>query len=234
MKTPGKLYLIPCPISDLTTVIPENTRQVIKNTDYFLVENVRSARRYISSLKLGLKIEGLRFELLDKNSSPSDILNLLGPVREGRNAGIISEAGCPGVADPGSLAVKTAHKIGIQVIPLVGPSSILMALMGSGFSGQAFAFHGYLPIDKMDRAKEIRSLEAVANKSGQSQIFMETPYRNDNLLTSLLEVCQPQTLLCIATGINSDEESIKTNTIQFWRNNPIVIGKVPTIFAFGR
>lgn len=228
----GKLFLIPTVIADSTEsqVIAPQVREVIGNLGYFLVENIRTARRYISSLKLGLVIEELEFELLDKKTKPEQIKKYLQTVLDGKDVGIISESGCPGVADPGAVAVSIAHDLGIQVVPLVGPSSILLALMGSGFSGQSFAFSGYLPIDKREREQRIKSLEKLA-RGGQTQIFMDTPYRNQKLLEDLLRVCNGDTMLSIAKGITSSEEIILTKKVKDWKSVKIDLNKVPTIFS---
>ncbi|MEQ9425462.1 MAG: SAM-dependent methyltransferase [Cyclobacteriaceae bacterium] len=234
MSNAGKLYLIPSIIAaESQDSIPEATTSIIKSLDYFLVENVRSARRYISSLKLSITIEDLQFEVYDKKTSFEDIINLLLPIQNGKNGGVISEAGCPGIADPGSLAVSAAHQFGIQVVPLVGPSSIFMALMASGFSGQSFAFHGYLPIDKSDRIKKIKEIERHAIKSEQTQIFMETPYRNDQLLEALIKTCNTRTRLCVAANLNSTNEMIKNLSIQKWKNEKTSYNKIPVIFLLG-
>lgn len=234
MSNSGQLYLIPSPVAPETTqVIPAHTQNVLRGLDYFLVENIRTARRYISSLKLGIQIEDLQFELYDKKTSFKEIMTLLEPISRGKNGGIISEAGCPGIADPGALAVQAAHQLKIKVVPLVGPSSIFLALMGSGFNGQAFTFNGYLPIDKEERKKKIKILENLALKNGQCQIFMETPYRNEALFTSLKEVCNGNTKLCVASGITSSSEMIATLTISAWKKTSIDINKIPTIFILG-
>ena len=235
MNNTGKLYLIPSAIAEeTTTVIPESTRSSIPNLDYFLVENLRSARRFISSLKLGIKIEELQFELYDKKTTFEEIMDLLLPVQAGKDAGIISEAGCPGVADPGAIAVDAAHQLGIQVVPLVGPSSILMALMASGFSGQSFVFHGYLPIDKNERKQKIRELERVAVKTGQTQIFMETPYRNDQMLKSIIETCNLNSRLCVAANLTSTNEKVVNLSIGSWRKEKASFQKQPVVFLIGR
>ncbi len=234
MNQSGKLYLIPSTLAENTTqVIPEYTKLVIKELNYFLVENIRSARRYISSLKLGVSIENIQFELYDKQTQPEEVLNLLIPISNGQNVGVISEAGCPGIADPGALAVQAAHQLNIKVVPLVGPSSIFLALMASGFNGQSFAFQGYLPINKEDRKKKVKHLESLVLKSGQCQIFMETPYRNQALLESILETCHPNTRLCVAAGLTSPTELIDTISVGGWRNKSIHISKIPTIFILG-
>jgi 16S rRNA (cytidine1402-2'-O)-methyltransferase len=195
-----------------------------------LVENIRTARRFISSLKVEKNIPDLEFEVLDKNTSAEEVKNLLLPVINGADAGIISEAGCPGIADPGAVAVKYAHNYGIKVVPLVGPSSILLALMASGFSGQSFVFHGYLPIEAKDREKSIKEIELMAMKKNQTQIFMETPYRNEKLFQDLLKYCRPDTLLCIAKDITGENEYINTLPISDWKSSAPEIQKSPVIF----
>ncbi|MDN3204984.1 SAM-dependent methyltransferase [Algoriphagus sediminis] len=228
----GKLYLIPNVLAENTAdqVISPQIREVITNTKVFLVENLRTSRRYISSLKLGVKIEELHMEILDKHSSPESINRLMQPLFNGADIGVISEAGCPGIADPGALAVEYAHQKGIQVVPLSGPSSMFMALMASGFSGQSFAFHGYLPIDKRERASKIKSLENESAKESRSQIFMETPFRNNQLLKDLSNTLNPGTKLCIAKNITGSDELIQTKTIAAWKKSPIDLHKIPTVF----
>lgn len=227
----GKLYLIPTVISEKQTdVIPEQVRQVVKHTDYFLVENLRTARRFISSLKLGLNIEELHFELLDKNTPVIEVERLMKPVFEGRNIGVLSESGCPGIADPGSVAVKYAHAHDIKVVPLVGPSSIFLSLMASGFNGQNFTFHGYLPIDKKALESTIRQLENESRKNNQTQIFIEAPYRNNQLLENLIKTCHQETLLCVARDISGADEYIKTAKVKDWKSIQVELHKVPTVF----
>src|SRR5690349_13105382 len=196
----GKVYLIPNVIADDTQeqVIPLHVRTALSGIKHFLAEDIRTARRYFSSLKLFPSIEALQFEVLNKDTDPNTLHSLLAPVFEGNDIGIISEAGCPGIADPGSLAVKFAHDHGIRVMPLVGPSSLLLALMGSGLNGQRFAFHGYLPIDKHEFSKAVRELEKESRKNNQSQVFIETPYRTDATLAALIQVLRDDTQLSIA------------------------------------
>lgn len=227
-----RLFLIPTIIADDTEqkLITQEVREVIQSLDFFLVENIRTARRYISKLKLGLTIEELHFELLDRKTKPDQVeayFNLSGD----KDIGILSESGCPGIADPGAVAVSVAHRKGLQVVPLSGPSSIFMALMGSGFNGQSFVFHGYVPIDKKDREKKIRALEDAAIKLHQTQIFMDTPYRNQKLFEHLLKICRPDTLLSVARGITGSEELIRTRSIGEWRKEKINLHKTPTIFS---
>lgn len=228
----GNVYLIPCTISDDTSdkVIPPHVTENLKNIKYFLAENIRTARRFISSLKLGINIEELQFEVLDKKTSSSEMKEYFKPVFEGNDMGILSEAGCPGIADPGSLAVNFAHQQNIRVVPLVGPSSILMALMASGFNGQSFVFHGYVPIDSAEREKFIKEVENQAKVKNQTQIFMETPYRNDKLLTDLLSFCHANTLLCIAKDVTGKDEMIHTQTIKNWKTKVPPLHKSPVIF----
>jgi len=228
----GKVYIIPNVISENTQeeVIPAQVKNAILACDFFLVESIRTARRYISSLKLGLVIDDLRFETLDKNTSIEDCIDLIQPILEGENAGIISESGCPGIADPGARLVHMAHQFNIKCIPIVGPSSILMALMASGFNGQSFAFHGYLPIDKKDRQQRIKGLEKESKEKDQTQIFMDTPYRNEQLLVDILKVARKDTFLCIARDITGEKELVITKSIGKWKAGDIALNKVPTIF----
>ncbi|MFC3879061.1 SAM-dependent methyltransferase [Algoriphagus namhaensis] len=229
----GKLFLIPNVLAENTSesVITPQVKEVISKTKVYLVENLRTTRRYISSLKLGVNIEELHMEILDKNTAPETINRLMQPLLNGADIGVISEAGCPGIADPGALAVAHAHSKGIQVVPLSGPSSMFMALMGSGFSGQSFAFHGYLPIDKRERSAALRKLEVESLKESRAQIFMETPFRNNQLLEDLLSNLSPQTKLCIAKNITGTDELILTKTIAEWKKHSIDLHKIPTVFV---
>lgn len=229
----GKLFLIPNVIAPNTEdgVISTQIRDVISSLDFFLVENVRTARRFISSLKLGVEIESLTFEVLDKKSEPKDVSRWLQKAENGQDIGVISESGCPGIADPGALAVSIAHQKDIQVVPLSGPSSIFMALMASGFNGQSFAFHGYLPIDKTQREKKIKAIEKIAAKESQTQIFMDTPYRNQKLLEDLLKICASSTKLSIAKDVTGQTEFIKTLSIHEWKSCTLDLHKIPVIFC---
>lgn len=227
-----KLYMIPMVIADNTEqdVISDQVKHVIKSLDYFLVENVRTARRYISKLRLGLVIEELGFDVLDRKTKPEQVEEYFARAN-GKNIGILSESGCPGIADPGAVAASVAHRQGLRVVPLSGPSSIFMALMGSGFNGQSFVFHGYVPIDKKDREKKIREMEDAAARLRQTQIFMDTPYRNQKLFEHLLKACHANTLLSVAKGITGDEEFISTKSIGEWKRVKINLHKTPTIFS---
>ena len=227
------LFLIPTVLADDTsgTVLSPQITDTVLNLDTFFVENVRTARRFISSLKLGKVIDELTFFELTKDTPLTETRQQLLDLT--KNAGIISEAGCPGVADPGAVAVKLAHEIGIKVVPLVGPSSILLALMASGMSGQSFTFHGYLPIDKVQRKKAIQQLERDAQMRNQTQIFMETPFRNNQLMEAVLETCQSDTSLCVASSITGSDEFIKTLPVRQWRKEKPDLHKKPTIFLIG-
>jgi 16S rRNA (cytidine1402-2'-O)-methyltransferase len=232
MNLLGKLYLIPSVLAEGTSqeVISPQVKDVISHTTHYLVENLRTARRYISSLKLGIEIEALDLQILDKNTGSQDLNLLMRPIFEGKDLGIISEAGCPGIADPGAVAVAYAHQKGIRVIPLSGPSSIFLALMGSGFSGQTFTFHGYLPIDKKELVNSLHSLENVSRRDHSTQIFMETPFRNQKMLENLLQHLHPDTLLCIARNVTATDELIQTKRVQDWKRDPPDLHKIPTVF----
>ncbi len=234
----GILYLIPCPISEDSApydVTPACNRDVISSLDYFIVENVRSARRFLSKAGLSGHIDELEFdELSEHTTSPRDVERMVSKIRTGRSAGVISEAGVPAVADPGQLVVEACHRASIRIVPLVGPSSIIMAVMASGLSGQSFAFNGYLPIKEPERTRTIKRLESRAATEHQSQLFIEAPYRNTKLAEQILSSCGAQTRLCIACDITSQNEYIRTATIAEWRKQGLPdINKRPTIFIIG-
>ena len=238
MAEKGILYMIPCPISDssaIEDVLPQGNKRVIDSLDYFIVENVRSARRFLSKAKIERRIDDLEFVELNEHTIAGQAVEaMIKPILEGRSAGVISEAGVPGVADPGALVVEACHRKGIRVIPLVGPSSILLALMASGLNGQSFAFNGYLPVKPPERAKAIKNLERRAHQEHQSQIFIEAPYRNVKLAEQLLAVCAAETKLTIACDITSPEEIILTRSVAAWRKSALPdIAKRPTIFIIG-
>lgn len=232
MKDQGKLYLIPNVLAENTAqqVISPQVKEVIKHTRHFLVEDLRTARRYISSLKLGITIEDLRMDILDKKTKEHQIKEIMRPIFQGKDIGVISEAGCPGIADPGALAVAFAHQKGIQVIPLAGPSSMFLALMASGFNGQSFAFVGYIPIDKKSRIAAIKELERDSIRHYRTQIFMETPFRNNHLLEDLKNSLHPNTKLCIAKNLTAKDEWIQSKTIAEWKKTKVDLHKVPTVF----
>ena len=224
------LFLIPTILAPDTqeTVLPPQIKEVVSELNIFFVEELRTARRFISSLKLNKVIDDITFYELNKDTPPDQTLAQLKKLNT--DAGIISEAGCPGIADPGAVAVGFAHQLGHKVVPLVGPSSILMALMASGFNGQSFTFNGYLPIDKQQRIKSLQALEQTAKKKQQTQIFMETPFRNNQLLEDVLQNLNSETLLCIACNVTAEDEFIKTLPIKEWRKSKPDLHKKPTIF----
>ncbi len=234
----GILYLIPCPIADegnVWDVLPAANRAVIDSLDYFIVENTRSARRFLSKCKVANPIDSLEFvELNEHSHSGVEIEKMVDPIVQGRSAGVISEAGVPGVADPGALVVEVCHRRGVKVVPLVGPSSIIMAVMASGLNGQSFAFNGYLPIKPPERGRAIRNFERRAQSEGQSQLFIEAPYRNVKLVEQLLQSLAPKTRLTIAMDITAPEEYILTQEVEKWRKTKLPeLNKRPAIFIIG-
>ena len=234
----GTIYMIPCPIADgesVWEVLPKANLEIMNSLDYFVVENIRSARRFLSKAGIERKIDELEFvELNEHTTSSADVERMLRPILNGRSAGIISEAGVPGVADPGADIVALAHKHDIRVVPLVGPSSILMAMMASGQNGQSFAFVGYLPVKEPERTRHIRSLEQRAISERSAQIFIEAPYRNIKLFDTLVKSLKPTIRLTVACDITSHDEYIKTASIEQWRRMPMPnIEKRPTIFILG-
>ena len=238
MAEKGVLYMIPCPISDQTAVydvVPEANRRVMDSLDYFIVENIRSARRFLSKAGISRKIDELEFVELNEHTIAGQAVEaMVKPLLAGRSAGVISEAGVPGVADPGALVVEACHKHNIRVVPLIGPSSILLAMMASGLNGQSFAFNGYLPVKPPERSKAIKALERRAHTEQQSQIFIEAPYRNVKLMEQMLQVCAAESKLTVACDITSPEELIVTRTIAQWRKCGVPdIAKRPTIFIIG-
>lgn len=230
----GKLYLIPNVIAetDPLLVIPAHVLSALPHISHFLAENVRTARRFLSSLKIFPSIEALSFTVLDKNTSEKDVASLLTPLFSGHNMGVISESGCAGIADPGAAAVKYCHQQGITVVPLVGPSSILMALIASGLDGQRFAFNGYLPIDKKELRNAIHSYEGDSRKKSQTQIFIETPFRNNHILDALVKNLTPTTRLTIALDITGKDEYIQTQTVADWQKHRPTLPKLPAVYLF--
>ena len=234
-QPPNTLFLLPTVLAEGTAarVLSPQVTEVISRLDYFFAEELRTARRFVSSLRLGRVIQDMTFYELNKKTPAADTAAQLRELPAGQDIGVLSEAGCPGVADPGAVAVRLAHGLGMKVVPLVGPSSILLALMASGLSGQSFAFHGYLPIDKKERRKALVSLEKEGQARRQTQIFMETPFRNNHMLETILDACQPDTLLCVASNLTAPDEYIKTQSVQAWRRQKIDLHKQPTIFLLG-
>ena len=232
----AKLYMIPTTLGDTTIerVLPPDLAQLISSLPVFIVENIRTARRFLKKVNPAIVIDDLIFFELNQHTEKKEITRFLEPNQKGLDIGIISEAGCPGIADPGAEVVRIAHTKNIQVVPLVGPSSILLALMASGMSGQNFAFNGYLPIKNPEKSQQIKLLEKRMQSEGQTQIFIEAPYRNTQLLDSLLQHCESETMLCIAVDITLDTEFIRAKPISFWKTNIPDIQKRPAIFMIGK
>lgn len=229
--------MIPCPIWDgeVYDVLPQPNREIIGSLDYFIVENMRSARRFLSRAGIGRPLDGIEFAECNEHTRPEELPALVTPLLNGKDAGFISEAGVPGVADPGAEIAAVCHARGIRVVPLVGPSSILLALMASGQNGQSFAFNGYLPVKAAERAKALRVLEKQALSSGQSQIFIEAPYRNAKLLEQMLTTLTGSVRLTVAADLTSPSEFIATLPVAQWRTRPFPdINKRPAIFIIGR
>jgi 16S rRNA (cytidine1402-2'-O)-methyltransferase len=218
-KEKGILYLIPVPIDQNSkeSILLEKYQKIVKDLDYFVVENEKTARFYLSALNLHKPIHQLNFEVLDKSTSEEEIKNFLPPLLKGFHVGLLSDSGCPAVADPGAKMVALAHQNNIKVVPMTGPSSILLALMASGLNGQQFKFHGYLPSDKSERIKKIISIENESKKNNETQIFIETPYRNQHVFNDLIENLKEQTKLCIGSDITSENEFILTKNIKDWK-----------------
>lgn len=230
------IYLIPTPLSDTARegLLTPFSIEIIKSTHYYFVENLRTARRFVSSLKAGIVIDSLKLFELTKDTSEYDIKQMLKDIpTEVVQIGVMSEAGCPGIADPGAKLVAIAHTLGWKVIPIPGPSSLFLALMGSGFNGQQFTFHGYLPIKQDERVKMIKRLEEESLKKGHTHLFIETPYRNTHMMQDLLSTLQGETQLCIASNLSSEHEILSTKKAKEWKNNIPEINKIPTIFLIG-
>ena len=232
----GKLYLIPNLLNENNTpsdFIPNSVLQVISKLDTYIVEDLRTARRFLSKTKVAKAIDDIKFVELNKHTELREISKFLDLLKD-KDVGIISEAGCPSIADPGANVVALAHDNDIKVIPLVGPSSILLSMMASGMNGQSFAFHGYLPIEKRDKTYKIKELETLAKKHQQAQIFIEAPYRNDKLYHDIIETCHPDTKLCISSNLHDKKQFIKTKTIRDWKaGNFVSLHKIPTVFIIG-
>ena len=226
------LYLLPVTLGDTTIekVLPSYNREIILGIKYFIVEDVRSARRFLKKVEKSIDIDELTFYPLNKHTSPEDIAGYLKPLENGFSMGVISEAGCPAVADPGADVVAIAQRRNLKVVPLVGPSSIILSVMGSGFNGQSFAFHGYLPIEANERMKRLKELEQRVYNEHETQIFIETPYRNEKMMEDVLRACRPSTKLCIAANITCEGEYIRTKSLKEWKGHFPVLGKVPCIF----
>ncbi|MBR4242379.1 MAG: SAM-dependent methyltransferase [Bacteroidaceae bacterium] len=230
------LYLIPVTLGDTPheQVLPTYNREIVSQIRHFIVEEVRTARRFLRRMDPAFDIDGSTFYPMGKHADENKYASYLRPLEQGLPVGVISEAGCPAVADPGADVVAIAQHRGFRVVPLVGPSSMIMAVMSSGLSGQSFAFNGYLPIDPAERQKRLKQLESRAIAEHQTQLFIETPYRNQKLFEAILSVCRPQTRLCIAAGITTPDEWIHTHTIAEWKRQSLPdLSHIPAIFLIG-
>ena len=228
----GKLFLIPTTLGDCNPmdVLPQTVQRAIELMDTFVVENEKDARKFIKSICPEKIQANLKLSALNKRTEKSEHFAMIQPCLEGQNIGLMSDAGCPGVADPGAAIVKLAHEKGIQVVPLVGPSSLLLAMMASGMNGQSFAFNGYLPIDKNDKKAALKNFEKISFEKNQSQLFIETPYRNNKFIEDLLQTLHPNTHLCIAADITLETEYIKTMRISEWKKQKIDLQNRPAIY----
>lgn len=231
-KTNGTLYLIPSTLGaeDIDYEIPAANLSIIAELDEFIVENIKTARRFLRRLKYKHDFEDVTFHVLNKKTPLEETITFLAGMKNGKNCGLLSEAGNPCIADPGQIIVAQAHENQIKVVPLVGPNSILLALIASGFNGQNFTFHGYLPIETAERIEKIKELEKISTSKRQTQIFMETPYRNNSLLKDIIKTCKKNTYLCIASDITKKTEFIKTMRIEKWKKQIPDLNKKPTIF----
>jgi 16S rRNA (cytidine1402-2'-O)-methyltransferase len=232
----GTVYLIPNTLGGegLDAIIPAGVTAIAKDIRHFAVEEIKSARRLLRKMDREFPIDESTFHILNKKSTTGDLYPMIQAVLKGENLGVISEAGCPGIADPGSNLVTLAHQKGIKVQPLVGPSSILLALIASGFNGQEFSFHGYLPKERKDRVRKLKEFEHIMKRTGSTHIFMDTPFRNMHVLDDLLNDLSDDTYVCIASNITLPDESIKTMSVKDWRENAYDIGKIPALFLIGR
>lgn len=235
-KNKGVVYLIPNTLGGESTadILPQEVMQIATKLRVFAVEEIKSARRLLRKMDRNFPIDDCTFKIVNKNTKESELMDLLLLLIKGVDIGVISEAGCPGVADPGAVLVHLAHTQAIQVRPLVGPSSILLALMGSGFNGQYFTFHGYLPKERKERVKKLRDFEMDTKRNGTTHLFMDTPFRNMNVLEDLLNEVGDLTELCIASNLTLPTESIRTMTVLDWREKAYDLGKIPVIFAIGK
>lgn len=232
----GTLYLIPVYLSEETdpiNILPPQTISIIHSLQNFIVENEKSARAFLKAAKITIPQNQLNILVYNKKDQ-EPLASYFNDLTAGNSVGILTEAGCPGVADPGAELIAEAHRKGIKVVPLIGPSSILLAIMASGFNGQQFTFNGYLPIDKLARSKKIQDLERLAERNNQTQLFMETPFRNNQLFDEVIKSCKPDTYLAIATDITDPNEMIKTAKVEFWKKNKPELHKRPTIFSIYR
>ncbi|HPT14316.1 MAG TPA: SAM-dependent methyltransferase [Bacteroidales bacterium] len=231
----GNLYLFPSPLGDAAVddCLPPLNRHILNTLDHFIVEELRTARRFLKKAGYKGKIDDTFFFVLNEHTADEEISNYLEPTQEGKGVGLMSEAGLPCIADPGHKIVALAHRKGIRVVPLTGPSSLMLALMASGFNGQQFTFHGYLPVKPHERTKSLKKLEREARLTGYSQIFIETPYRNLSMLETIVTACAPETRLCIATSLTLPDEFITTMPVSHWKKKVPDIQKKPAVFIIG-
>lgn len=229
------LYLIPVNLSDdQTDILPEHALQVVRSLDEFVVENEKSARAFLKRIQSPIPQSSFIFHLLNEHSTPEEQSALSAVLKKGKPIGLMSEAGCPGIADPGSELVRMAHEQNIEVIPFIGPSSIFLGLMGSGLNGQSFVFHGYLPREAAQRKNRLKELERDAVKKNQTQIFIETPYRNDQMLADMLEIFSPETRICIGVNLTSPKQLLKTRSVMDWKKSIPSLHKHPAVFLLGK
>lgn len=230
------LFLIPTTLgeTELDRILPNGNSEIVSSIRFFIVENIRTARRFLKKVNRGINIDELTFFELNQHTKPEEISHFLQPLKVGNDIGIISEAGCPAIADPGADIVALAQQQGYKVVPLVGPSSILLSLMASGFNGQSFAFLGYLPVQQAERVKALKKMESRIYSESQTQIFIETPYRNMKMLDDIIATCQPNTKLCLAVDITLDSEFIKTKPVSAWKSQKPDLNKRPCIFLLYR
>ncbi|CAE6484910.1 conserved hypothetical protein [Nitrosomonas nitrosa] len=230
--TPGKLFLIPSPLGEtrLGNILPENVQRRVANLRHFIVEHPKTARLFLKQIECHRPLQEIEMQILNEHTRFNEIEQLLAPVFSGYDIGLLSEAGCPAIADPGANLVHIAHQKNVTIVPLVGPSSIFLALMASGFNGQNFHFHGYLPVKDDLKIRAIHNLEEQSAKMSQTQIFIEAPYRNQKLLETLVKYCKDETELCIASNLTLESEYIITKSIKTWKSNLPDINKKPTVF----
>jgi len=231
--TKGKLFLLPSSLGDtseVSDVIPELTQKIIKSLDIFIVEELKTARRFLKKIDKNFNIDATEFLIFNEHSVKENISHYMEPLLKGRNVGLLSEAGLPCIADPGAEVVAEAHRQRIEVVPLTGPSSLFLALIASGFNGQNFTFHGYLPVDKNLRAKKVRQLESYAQQHKQTQLFIETPYRNHQMIQTILENCGDETLLCVAADLTLPSQKIISLPVKLWKKITFDLQKRPAVF----
>lgn len=228
----GTLYLIPVPLAPETVgkTVPPLHHELINNIKTYIVENEKTARAWLKAMELKTPQSELKLHAFGKHAEKTDMATFFKELENGEDVGLMSEAGCPAIADPGSDVVAAAHNRGVKVVPLVGPNSILLALMGSGFNGQSFVFYGYLPIDKTERSKKLKDLEIASERLNQTQIFIETPFRNNSMLEEILKTCSPHTRLCMAVNLTATDEQIISNSVSQWRMKKYDFHKMPAIF----